>query len=60
MLAAVSLQQNINVQDVSVTAVQKALLQEKIYLMPYSDVKHTDKAFEAVQWVGSWGIIKGI
>jgi hypothetical protein len=60
MLAAVSLQQNINVQDVSVTAVQKGLLQEKVYLMPYSDVKHTDKAFEAVQWVGSWGIIKGI
>jgi hypothetical protein len=49
-----------NVQDVSVTAVQKVLLQEKVYLMPYSDVKHTDKAFEAVQWIGSWGIIKGI
>jgi hypothetical protein len=28
--------------------------------MPYADVKHADKAFEAVQWVGSWGIIKGI
>lgn len=60
MLAAVSLQQNTPVQDVSVTTVQKALLQEKVYLMPYADVKHTDKAFEAVQWVGSWGIIKGI
>lgn len=60
MLAALSLKQNTPVQNVSVTAVQKALLQEKVYLMPYSDVKHTDKAFEAVQWVGSWGIIKGI
>lgn len=60
MLAALSLKQNTTVQNVSVTAVQKALLQEKVYLMPYSDVKHTDKAFEAVQWVGSWGIIKGI
>jgi hypothetical protein len=28
--------------------------------MPYADVKHTDGAFEAVQWIGSWGIIKGI
>jgi hypothetical protein len=59
-LAAVSLQQNMNVQDVSVTAVQKVLLTENVYLMPYSDVKHTDGAFKAVQWVGSWGIIKGI
>jgi hypothetical protein len=49
-----------NVQDVSVTAVQKVLLTENVYLMPYSDVKHTDGAFKAVQWVGSWGIIKGI
>ena len=60
MLAAISFKQNIAVQDVSVTAVQKALLQEKVYLMPYADVKHTDGAFEAVQWIGSWGIIKGI
>jgi hypothetical protein len=60
MLAAISFKQNIPVQNVSVTAVQKALLQEKVYLMPYADVKHTDKAFEAVQWIGSWGIIKGI
>jgi hypothetical protein len=59
-LAAVSLQQNMNVQEVSVTAVQKVLLTENVYLMPYSDVKHTDGAFKAVQWVGSWGIIKGI
>jgi len=48
------------VQDVSVTAVQKVLLTENVYLMPYSDVKHTDGAFKAVQWIGSWGIIKGI
>ena len=60
MLAAISFKQNIAVQNVSVTAVQKALLQEKVYLMPYADVKHTDGAFEAVQWIGSWGIIKGI
>jgi hypothetical protein len=60
MLAAISFKQNIPVQNVSVTAVQKGLLQEKVYLMPYADVKHTDKAFEAVQWVGSWGIIKGV
>ena len=60
MLAAISFKQNIEVQNVSVTAVQKALLQEKVYLMPYADVKHTDGAFEAVQWIGSWGIIKGI
>jgi hypothetical protein len=60
MLAAISFKQNIAVQNVSITAVQKALLQEKVYLMPYADVKHTDGAFEAVQWIGSWGIIKGI
>jgi hypothetical protein len=60
MLAAISFKQNIPVQNVSVTAVQKGLLQEKVYLMPYADVKHTDGAFEAVQWIGSWGIIKGI
>jgi hypothetical protein len=60
MLAAISFKQNIPVQNVSVTAVQKELLQEKVYLMPYSDVKHTDGAFKAVQWIGSWGIIKGI
>jgi hypothetical protein len=60
MLAAISFKQNIEVQNVSVTAVQKALLQEKVYLMPYADVKHTDGTFEAVQWIGSWGIIKGI
>jgi hypothetical protein len=60
MLAAISFKQNIAVQNVSVTAVQKELLQEKVYLMPYADVKHTDGVFKAVQWIGSWGIIKGI
>lgn len=58
-LAALSVKQNVPPGQVSVREVQKALLAAKAYLMPYIDVKPTDKHFDAIQRIGATGILKG-
>jgi FAD dependent oxidoreductase len=59
VLAAMSVKQKKKIREVSVRAVQTELLKAKCYLMPFSDVKITDPAWEAVQRVGLTGILKG-
>ncbi len=59
-LAAYSVLNKISPEKVSVRAVQKALLQAKVYLMPYFDVPPTHPNWEAIQRVGATGILKGV
>ena len=58
-LAALSVKQNVTPSAVPVRAVQKALLDADVYLMPYSDIANTDTAFKALQRIGATGILKG-
>jgi hypothetical protein len=58
-LAALSVKQNLTPSSVKVRQVQKALLNANVYLMPYSDIEHTDPAFKALQRIGATGILKG-
>jgi hypothetical protein len=58
-LAGLSAKQNIQPAQVQVRAVQKALLSQKAFLMPFLDVKPTHDYFEAVQRIAACGILKG-
>jgi hypothetical protein len=58
-LAAVCVIKNVQPHQANVREVQQALLHSKAYLMPYRDVKPTDAGFEAIQRVGTTGILKG-
>lgn len=58
-LAAVSIKQGVQPREVNVREVQQALLDADAYLMPFIDVKHADKYFQAYQRIGSTGILKG-
>ncbi|RAJ10940.1 FAD dependent oxidoreductase [Chitinophaga skermanii] len=59
VLAALSVQQNTTPAQISVRAVQGALLQSKAYIMPYYDVKPYNDHFLAIQEIGATGILKG-
>lgn len=48
-----------NAADVSVRAVQRALLEKGAYLMPYYDVPAGHPHFAAVQRIGATGILRG-
>lgn len=58
-LAAVSLKNQQQPEQVNIREVQAALLQSKAYLMPFMDVAVTDPQFAAIQRVGVTGIMKG-
>lgn len=58
-LAALSVQQNKNAASVSVRKVQESLLQSKAYIMPYYDVRISEKHFQAAQRIGATGILRG-
>ena len=58
-LAALSVQQNKNAIDVSVRAVQTALLSSGAYIMPYFDVPLNHPHFLIAQRIGSTDILKG-
>lgn len=58
-IAALSVKQNKQPQQISVRAVQEALLQAKAYIMPYYDVKPNHPHFIAIQKIGATGILKG-
>ena len=59
VLAAESAKKNITVQDVDVRNVQKILINEKAYIMPYIDVKPSHPHFQAIQKIGATGILRG-
>lgn len=59
-LAAFSVLNKVSPEKASVRAIQKKLLQSKVYLMPYFDVPPTHSNWEAIQRVGATGILKGV
>jgi hypothetical protein len=58
-LAALALKEGIQPKEVTVRNVQKALLAEQVYLMPFIDVMPTENTFYAIQKIGATGILKG-
>lgn len=59
-LAALAVQQQIKVQDVSVRKVQNAILEAGGYLLPYLDVEKRSPLFKPYQRIGSTGILKAV
>lgn len=59
-LAALAVQQDKQVREVSVRDVQRAMLENGGYILPYLDVEKSDKNFLAFQRIGVTGILKGI
>lgn len=45
---------------IRIREIQKELLQNKCYLMPFVDVTQDDPAWETIQWIGLKGLIKGV
>jgi FAD dependent oxidoreductase len=58
-LAATAALQNIMPHTVSVRTVQRRLLQNKAFLMPYLDVLPTQPGWAAIQRVGATGLLRG-
>jgi hypothetical protein len=58
-LAALSVQQNLDAQEVPVRKVQLGLLNRNAYIMPYYDVSLSHNHFVAAQKIGATGILKG-
>lgn len=58
-LAAQSVQQKLDAQDIPVRLVQLGLLKSKAYIMPYFDVTLNHPNFIAAQKIGATGILKG-
>lgn len=59
VLAALAVDKNIEIREVSVRDVQAKLLEENGYLLPYLDVAKGDENFKAYQRIGATGILQG-
>ncbi|MFS4416545.1 FAD-dependent oxidoreductase [Maribacter sp. 2307ULW6-5] len=59
-LAATSIKEGKPPAHVSVRSVQRALLADGAYLMPFMDVNKEDNAFGAMQRIGASGVFKGV
>lgn len=59
-LASLAVLQNKSINNVLVRDVQKILLDNGSYLLPYLDVEKKDKLFLSLQRIGVTGIMKGI
>ena len=58
-LAALSVQQNLDAQEIPVRKVQLGLLNSNAYIMPYYDISLSHNYFVAAQKIGATGILKG-
>ena len=58
-LAAVAVKQGKQPAQVSIRAVQAALLDHQAYIMPYIDVPVSDPQFQVMQKIGATGLLKG-
>ena len=59
LLAALSIQDRVDVKNVSIRKLQQKLLNAKGYIMPYKDVSLNDPHFASVQKMGAIGLIRG-
>ncbi len=60
VLAASAVKNKMKIADVSVRQIQKTLLKQGVYLMPYLDVPKEDNLFLPLQRIGSTGILRGV
>lgn len=58
-LAALSIRHNITPAGIPVREVQQVLLESGAYILPYSDIDPANPAFQALQRIGTTGILKG-
>ena len=59
-LAALAVQSNLEPRQIPVRKLQTALIERKVFLMPYMDVAVNDPAFAAIQRIGATGVLKGL
>ena len=59
-MAALSVEQNKKIAEVSVRDVQNKVLEAGGYLLPYLDVPVNSPLFKSMQRIGSTGIMKGV
>lgn len=59
ILAALAVKENRELREVTVREVQKVLLENGGYLMPYIDLPKDHPHFKALQRIGVCGILKG-
>lgn len=59
-LAAISVNEQKNLQEINIRTVQQSLIRAGAFIMPYIDVEKTALYFESVQRIGATGILKGI
>ena len=59
-LAALAINQNKDIEQISVRALQKQLLESGGYLLPYLDVEKRHPLFGALQRIGVTGILQGV
>lgn len=60
IIAALAIQTGTNTTELDVRKVQKEIIAQGGYLMPYWDVKPDHVYFDAIQKIGACGILKGI
>lgn len=58
-LAAVAIQSNKAPHEVSIREVQRQILQQESYLLPFLDLKPSNPHFQSIQRIGLTGILKG-
>lgn len=59
VLAAVALEENKPISEVSIRRVQQVLLDQGVYLMPFLDINPKDPHFQPMQKAGAAGLLKG-
>lgn len=59
LMGAMAAEQNISPKELDIRTLQAKLLQENGYLMPFIDVKPNHPNFEAIQKIGSTGLLRG-
>lgn len=60
VLAALAIKNKIDIKDVSIREVQKTLLSQGSYLLPYLDIEKEKPLFLPLQRIGATGILQGI
>lgn len=59
-LAALASEKGVNARKVPIREVQRQLLRNGAYLMPYNDVKPSHPKFSSIQKIGATGLMRGV